>query len=117
METRYMTNENLIKNLCDRANVLWPPDNDFSVTFVAIYVCTDMAQAWFSYWSNDKRDPVRYDIEGYMAEGNDLNKALLNLESFLSVEEEKEHLKREEQSEEYLDAHRELILAGIGFGD
>lgn len=111
-----MTNENLIKNLCKRANDLWPPDDEFSCTVVSIYCTPSLTQAWFSYWSNDKRDPQRYDID-QMSEGKDLNSALLSLDDFLGIEECKRNAELEKMGEEYLMAHRELIMAGIGFGD
>lgn len=109
-----MTNECLIKNLCDRVNILCPPCDEFSVTSVNVYIDNGFVQAWFSYWSNDNRGSVSYDFDNFIGAGKDLHSALLKLDDWLSIEES---VNLEKLSQQYLSAHRELIMAEIGFGD
>ncbi len=119
-----MTNEHLITLLCKRANDLYPPCDEFSCTSVSIFSDTNnnFVQAWFSYWANDKRDPTPYDYDNFIAEERDLHTALITLESWLFSREAEKEFKLEEQkleklNQQVLSEHRELILAGIGFGD
>ncbi len=111
-----MTNEKLIADLCERAEKLWLENPVNSVTCIAVAVYLgEINQAWFVYY--DHHTPQNMPFSNYIGEGKDLNTALLDLESYVIIEEEKQIIKLEKKNTEYLSEHRELILAGIGFGD
>lgn len=97
-----------------------PKDNDTNVIAVCLFVSSDgrppFIQGWFSRFDENGHRHSQVDIEDFIAEGNNINSVLLDLEEYVNTmdelyNEEQFHLKK------YLLDDAEKIIEETGFGD